>query len=288
MEQNKYVINGKKIDLVDYPWDILIILDACRYDKFKEINEKYKILEGKLKKAVSPATSTPDYLFKVFGDKEKLDIVYISGNAYINSLGIPVSIPNQKEQTNFIAKNHFERIVDVWDTGWDINLNTVHPNEINKHAFASLSIRKRKRHIIHYVQPHNPYIFYGGGPLAFSGKPQTKNLTTILYKISNILSPRVVSREMIWKIGGTLNLLPTGGRGDLWKKYGREGIIKGYTEDLKLSLKYVNKITKIFSNKKFVITSDHGEMLGENGKYGHGNISKSSILKAVPWFEINF
>jgi hypothetical protein len=32
------------------------------------------------------------------------------------------------------------------------------------------------------------------------------------------------------------------------------------------------------------VTSDHGELLGENGNYGH--FGEHPILHSVPWFEI--
>lgn len=45
---------------------------------------------------------------------------YISANPYINS---KVAVGG------FNAKNHFHRIVDVWRTGWDGELGTVHPKK---------------------------------------------------------------------------------------------------------------------------------------------------------------
>ena len=43
-----YIVDGKKINLVEESWNYLIILDACRYDFFKKVYKKY--LECEVKK----------------------------------------------------------------------------------------------------------------------------------------------------------------------------------------------------------------------------------------------
>jgi len=59
-------------------WKYLIILDACRYDYFKRLYKRY--LGGWLKKVISPASETREWLMKIFRGKIYLDIVYISAN----------------------------------------------------------------------------------------------------------------------------------------------------------------------------------------------------------------
>lgn len=46
----------KPQQLLKKDWDVCIILDACRYDVFKEIQNDY--LEGKLEKRWSPGSMT--------------------------------------------------------------------------------------------------------------------------------------------------------------------------------------------------------------------------------------
>lgn len=48
-------------------WDYLIVLDACRYDKFKESYPDY--LDGELRKVWSRASSTQPWLGKTFPDE---------------------------------------------------------------------------------------------------------------------------------------------------------------------------------------------------------------------------
>ena len=49
-------------------------------------------------------------------------------------------------------------------------------------------------------------------------------------------------------------------------------------------LKHVKKIIDLYPKKKIIITSDHGERLGEKGNYGHGG-KKEKVLLEVPWLE---
>lgn len=99
------------------------------------------------------------------------------------------------------------------------------------------------------------------------------------------LALRVMSEEDVWRLGKKLGVEPQWMLAKIWYKYGREGIIKGYREDLKLALRHVKKLLARYPTKHFVITADHGERLGENGNYRHqGNRDKEVI--EVPWLEV--
>ena len=55
------------------------------------------------------------------------------------------------------------------------------------------------------------------------------------------------------------------------RKYRKSGLIEAYKENLKTVLDYAAKLCSSFPCKKIVITSDHGELLGEEGIYEHPN-----------------
>ncbi|MFW6134895.1 MAG: hypothetical protein ACOC5R_04910 [Elusimicrobiota bacterium] len=276
----QYMVDEKKIDLAEYKWDILVILDACRYDMFKKVYKDIIGRYGTLKKAISPTTTTQEFLKNIFHDKSLKDVIYISGNPYINSTDISLS--------GFDPKKHFKKVVDVWDFGWDDKLGTVHPKELNKSAIVSLDLHRKNRHIIHYLQPHSPYIYYSGEGGRIDSRTETKNKGKKEKKYAKgmeKIAKRIFSDETIWKMGDIVGKLPDGGIGSLWKKYGKGGIIKGYTEDLKLVLNYVKVIIDKYPEKKIVITADHGERLGEKGYYGHSTTKRDKEVIEVPWFE---
>jgi hypothetical protein len=51
-------------------WDILIILDACRYDYFERT--VYKYLKGHLRKVIGPDSHTLPWAKKTFGDNREI------------------------------------------------------------------------------------------------------------------------------------------------------------------------------------------------------------------------
>jgi len=62
-------------------------------------------------------------------------------------------------------------------------------------------------------------------------------------------------------------------------KEGVAGVRNAYRENLELVLNYVKQLVAEIPSGKIIITADHGEWLGEDGRYGHA-------LMEVPWLEI--
>jgi hypothetical protein len=277
-----FTIQTKSILKLD--WDILIILDACRFDKFKDISKNILQKANKIEKMISPATQTVEWLNKTFNGNYYPDIIYVSSNPFVNSKGIKA----EQGGYEFNAKPCFKKIIDVWDTSWNPDVSTVHPLDVNKAAIVSLDLRKKYKHIIHYMQPHSPYIYYGGlkSHLHPIQNIQKNFIPANEFSIFSKIAKKVLSQETIWNICKFLGRQPTWDLGKLYVKYGREGIQKGYTEDLKLVLKHVKKIIELYPKKKIVITADHGERLGENGNYGHGGKREKEVIE-VPWVNYN-
>ena len=69
------------------------------------------------------------------------------------------------------------------------------------------------------------------------------------------------------------------------RKYGVNGLRKAYAVNLELVLEQVVELVKYLSGK-IVITSDHGELLGERRCFTHTPGSNSRYLLEVPWLEI--
>ena len=68
-------------------WDVLIILDACRYDYFEKVYMDYFGDMGKLQTVKSPATWTGAWVAEIFHGKPMKDTIYLSSNKWINSKG---------------------------------------------------------------------------------------------------------------------------------------------------------------------------------------------------------
>lgn len=275
----KIKIDENDINILKEDWDYLIILDACRYDFFKKCYRDF-FSGGVLKKATTPFTNTMEYLNGTFNEKYLDNVIYISSNPFINSI-MKVSHGG----LYFCGKNHFFEVVDVWDWGWNKKLGTVLPEKVNEATIKSKKENKNKKFIIHYDQPHSPYISTGGDHtkqnLSILKKKKSLFFRTLI-KIRNIMKNIIKNDELMWKIDSILGLPPVRWR-RLFEEFGKEGIRNAYEKDLNLVLKKVKELTENLPGK-YIITADHGEMLGESGRWGHGYSYKE--CREIPWLII--
>ena len=127
-----YLMEKKGISVLDEEWDNLIILDACRYDYFKEAIKKSN-LKGKLEYRISKGSDTHQWLITNFTQIYD-DILYITANPQVNRW----------------CKDNFPKIVSVWKIGWNRSrknkeyLNTFLPEITYKYAINSI---KNIKHI---------------------------------------------------------------------------------------------------------------------------------------------
>lgn len=249
-------------------WKCLIILDACRYDYFKKVYKDY--LSGRLEKVYSPGSETREWLEKVFKDKRCDDTVYISANPFINSKGIPHGSFDPRKCLSFY------KIIDVWDWGWSEEMGTVHPKEVNKAALVATRLYKDKKFIIHYMQPHAPYlILHPKHVYSFSDLVKGYVRRRIRYMFGRKWFKFV--NKLIGTSPGYEKLVA--------KKFGIECLRQAYEKNLRIVLSHVAGLIKHLRGK-IIITTDHGELLGEQGLYGHPQGKSFPELREVPWLEI--
>jgi len=238
----------KEQNLFNEDWDICIILDACRYDTFKQENT----IKGELEPRRSPNSCTQHWVRDAFPNSPQQDIVYLSANPYISnktlkSLGKPIP--------------YFYAIFNIWDLGWDKTLATVSPDDVNYEVFKHIGNYNNKRYIIHYMQPHYPFI----GSKYHDGTGW--GIVNHAVPVSTEPPPNTIWTKLE--------------KGEISAKE-----VKGYyTDNLKFVLSYVKKVVnKYHRSRKIVITSDHGECFGEYGLSNHPCDQTVDELTVVPWF----
>lgn len=245
-------------------WDALIILDACRYDTFKKLYKDYipdDLIYKPLVKANSEASQTIYWLYKHWPNF--YDILYISGNPYINSTDTVVS--------KYKGNQHFRKVVDSWDWGYSKKTSRIEPNRIAKDALKwEKTLQEKSQMIVHFMQPHSPYLF------------KDKK-----FKWYEMLRNRV-----------PVNLLPKRLKTWIGKNYKREDvysrldcendvILEAYERNLRSVFPYVTDLAMCWKGKKVIVTSDHGEYLGEDGRFGHwGEIN--DFITSVPYMVLRY
>jgi len=262
-------------------WDTLIVLDACRYDYFKERFGSY--LSGELKRVKSEWKGTLGWLVKTFDEEYYDDLVYVSGNpftSYVEDV--------QNRGFTFNADRKFHDVVDVWDFGFDYELNTVPPQKMSEELLKARKKYPEKRLIGHYMQPHIPYLAvpeYGNEDLILGVRSERSEvfLRKLRKRIGELIEA-TFGKEMLWEIRKALGIKPSGVFEIVYREGSLEKLEEFYVKNLEFALEAVSGVLSELSGR-MVVTADHGEMLGEDGHYGHKRDAPEWI-KIVPWLEV--
>lgn len=274
-------------------WDVLFIIDACRYDYFKSVyRDVFK--NGELLLLKSTSTFTMGWMIDNFENESQLNVTYVSPDFEINSKGIKDRKIYDRERRkkykniDFDCRKYFKEIIDVWYFGVDEKCGVVKPETIIKEVDKQL--KKKKRVIGKFWQVHDPYLYYIEKVDFPTLKLANQMDRIITYKWVNLrrIIHKIFSEQTIWRVRCMVYRKSSGvGLFTFWRRYGRVGIERGYTEDLLRTLRCIKTLVDKYPKKKFVITSDHGEFLGEKGRYGHGvSCENHKVIQEVPWFTV--
>ncbi len=260
-------------------WDYLIVLDACRYDYFEEICD----FEGELYRVESPAFSdkkedvapTSSWYINIF-DEMYEEVYHVSSHPRVNSK-TPVE--------GYKGWEHFGKVYDLWDEEWDEEYGTVLPEDVTERGVEFIDRNPDKRFVIHYMQPHTPYLSLD--PPAAKKKREPESRTSFGRKLRNKMvskARKYIGDKAAVELMSLLRLPPLSPMDDALRKVGGEGVKKAYRENLVRVLDSLETLIPKLSGK-IVLTSDHGELLGESGRYGHDFESQKTLVE-VPWFVI--
>jgi len=240
---------------MDEDWDTLIVLDACRADLFEQHANLSDFDEYRLE--VSRGSTTLEWVEQNFADESYGDTVYITTNPYVS----------------LAAGDAFHELVELWVDEFDDELNTVPPDRVVSAARRAHEEYPHKRVVVHFMQPHHPFVpspelqFDGWHVAEYddwredAGNTTDENDGTGVGTPWEALSKGMVSCETVWN---------------------------AYGSNLDLALDAVDDLLGDIEGR-VVVTSDHGNMLGERTfpfplrVYGHPIGIRNSELVEVPW-----
>lgn len=266
---------------MDEDWHHLIVLDACRYDYFERVYEEY--LSGELRKVISPASTTDEWCLKVFKGFYK-DVIYVSGNPRINSLNVG----------EFDAQDRFYKVIDIWNAGWVEERDSVPPEKVSEAALESIKKHPDKRHIIHYMQPHWPYLSLGSAGIKefreVVEKMSCERTPTRFDRFRNLVGrglEKAIGEERVDKLRNLLGTKPPRSPPEaVAEELGKDELRRAYENNLRIVLKSLSDFVSKFAGKT-IVTSDHGELLGEGDEYSHPKGRYLPQLVEVPWLEVD-
>jgi len=125
-------------------WDNLILLDACRYDYFKE----YIDIPGKLESRISRGSMSREFARGNFHGENRFDTIYISQN------GWPVKM--KEELGDEYRKVFYSELIpgDPREKGQVRD----RCQKLSSRALELQQEYPHKRFILHYMPPHRPYV----------------------------------------------------------------------------------------------------------------------------------
>jgi hypothetical protein len=236
------------VDIMAEDWDYLIILDALRYDVMKQESS----LPGTLSKKKSRGAGTQEWLRGNLRGRNFPDTVYINANPQMERIADELDVA-------------FHDTLNVWESDWDEDLGTVRPKVVRERALQAAERYPKKNLLIHFVQPHDPFIGPTGQDSDFGGR---------LKKEIDKDTPGIF-KQIISSIQYDIDF-------EKWERV--------YRENLRIVLPEVEELFNLLEGK-FVVSSDHGVLLGERATpipvayHGHRVGCHHDNLLTVPWLE---
>jgi hypothetical protein len=232
----------ERTPFLDRDWDVLVLLDACRYDLFDEYNP----FDAQVERIHSNASQTREFIERNFVGRDCRDTVCVTASPQFADFDLS-----------------FAHVEHVWQDNWDSELRTVHPDVMADVSTDIATEFPNKRVIIHFIQPHYPFIGETGR-----------------------------------KIGKQASLNPGSDRLSVWEQM-QAGLVDehtirdAYAENLRLALPAVQRLSETLTGK-VVVSSDHGNLFGQRvcwlpiRIYGHPAGIHHPELTAVPWVELPY
>jgi hypothetical protein len=217
----------------DFEWQNLIVLDACRLDLYNEV------VDGDCGFRFTCGSRTMEYMSENFNKDDFTDVVYITGNPHISESEFSGIVGEDLDQA-------FESVFKTFKTDWNKEYGTVMPEKVARDAKTAAKLFPAKRKIIHFMQPHVPFI---DGEIDSAGIGSDENY------LWNRARRNEIKDEEIWE---------------------------SYKKTLEITMKEIEDLIKDLEGKT-VITADHSNFVGERGMYAHPPGGSSVYLRKVPW-----
>lgn len=218
-------------------WDALIVLDACRVDLLRSVTDEYDFL-GDVDRTWSVGSMSKEWMAKTFTDEYRTDVrqtAYVTANVFSERM---------------LSADRFHELDEVWKYGWDETSDTVPPRAVTDSAIRTARANAPERLIVHYVQPHHPFLCLDGAFDAAPFGPDERDT------VVDALRKGTIERERFWT---------------------------AYRDNLRRVLDDVELLLENLDAETVAITADHGDAVGEWGIYDHPVGFLHPAVRTVPW-----
>jgi hypothetical protein len=241
------------VDVMERDWDNLFVLDACRADAFQSVVdtgafETYESIH-------SLGCSSPEWMHETFNGEEYPDTVCVSANPFISK----------------IAPDSFHAVHNIWlqefqSAGEDLadadslgqlgpGIPTIPADTVNSVAREVHDDYPNKRLLVHYLQPHHPFIGHPDGTQKTPSERDEK---------LNPAKPLLRGERS---------------RAEIWA---------AYIDNLRYVMVHADQLAESLGGRT-AYTADHGELFGERlwpfplRGVAHPDGVRHPALTQVPW-----
>jgi hypothetical protein len=261
-------------------WDVLIALDTCRTDLWREVAPEYDALPNDASPVWSNASCSIDWINRNFNGypNEVKRTGYVTANPFADhdSESAKSADLTDTDLAYFdpLYKTHWTDVTPE-DTATSLHeetgrakvgsgIATVPPEAVTDHAIEAWRNRDAlgfDRLVVHYMQPHEPYRARPGWGSGDS------NL------LENLVDEEADAGASIWPQlqDGNISLA------EFWKVY--KDNLRWVLDDLSERL-----VTNM--DAEIVFTADHGNALGELGEWHHPPGAIGPSVRRVPWVSV--
>lgn len=233
------------VNVYDLEWDLLVVLDACRADLMVEAVE-----EGQLPNVETAADPAVDS-YRSVGSMTRDWMARTFTDDRREQVAETAYVCANPFSAEVLDPADFARLDEVWREAWT-EPGTVPPRAVTDRVVDLVRRERPERTIAHYLQPHCPFI----------DRPE-------------------LSR------GKELDRFGASHWPDVWERYRMghldlEALWDGYRSNLERGLAELSILLRNVEAETVLVSSDHGNGIGEAGVYGHPPGQWIDAVREVP------
>jgi len=256
-------------------WEVLVIMDACRVDLLESVITEYDSLPNDVSSVWSQAACSIDWIEKTFNGypDECQNVAYVTANPFAHHDASHAQSADLQDHPTLTCLRELYKTewaeIDAEGDGGSGTIETVPPERVTDHAIECWRNRERygvDRMVVHYMQPHEPYITRPGWSQLDEEDDQAvlKNLVEEGFQAGTspwkaMLEEGPVTVDEFWAV---------------------------YQDNLRWVLDDVTERLLQNLDAETVLSADHGNGLGEYGEWHHPPGAVSPYVRKVPWVKV--
>lgn len=132
---------------LDYDWDVMIILDACRFDLFQDFAPEHPVYDrfNSVSSKFSCASTSREWFkkgFELAPDDDVSSVHYVTQNPFLPKADI----------------DRFYNVEPLWEVEGENESGRLSPSTVTDVALDAYDSTDSDRFVVHYLPPHAPFL----------------------------------------------------------------------------------------------------------------------------------